>query len=42
LNHASFTTSSELVDNLIARFHLEPCPGQQDYFHQWQRRIQIK
>ncbi|KAI8098459.1 ras guanine nucleotide exchange factor domain-containing protein [Halteromyces radiatus] len=42
LNYKSFSTSKEFFDNIMARFHLEPSPGNEDYFDQWQRRIQIK
>lgn len=42
LNHADFTTSEEFLENLMARFHIEPQPGETDYFKKWQRCIQIK
>ncbi|KAI9302572.1 ras guanine nucleotide exchange factor domain-containing protein [Cunninghamella echinulata] len=41
-NHPSFTTSQELLYSLIDRFHLEPAPGHEYYFQQWQKRIQVK
>ncbi|KAI8339891.1 ras guanine nucleotide exchange factor domain-containing protein [Chlamydoabsidia padenii] len=42
LNHADFTTSEEFLENLMARFHIEPQPGETDYFRKWQKCIQIK
>ncbi|CAO3632746.1 unnamed protein product [Cunninghamella blakesleeana] len=41
-NHTSFTTSQELLYSLIDRFHIEPVPGHECYFQQWQKRIQVK
>ncbi|KAI7849357.1 ras guanine nucleotide exchange factor domain-containing protein [Circinella umbellata] len=42
MNHTAFTASIELLENLIARFHLEALPGEADYFKKWQRCIQVK
>ncbi|ORZ08677.1 ras guanine nucleotide exchange factor domain-containing protein [Absidia repens] len=42
LNHTDFTTSEEFLENLMARFHIEPQSGETDYFRKWQRCIQIK
>lgn len=42
LSHLFFTNSLELLENLMARFHLEPLPGEVNYFKKWQRCIQIK
>ncbi|KAI8089712.1 ras guanine nucleotide exchange factor domain-containing protein [Halteromyces radiatus] len=42
LNHIDFTTSEEFLENLMARFHIEPQPGETEYFRKWQRCIQIK
>ncbi|KAI9016326.1 ras guanine nucleotide exchange factor domain-containing protein [Phycomyces nitens] len=42
MNHACFTTSAELLENLIARFHIEALAGETEYFDKWQRCIQLK
>ncbi|KAI7865865.1 hypothetical protein BDF14DRAFT_1729559, partial [Spinellus fusiger] len=42
MNHTCFTNSAELLENLIARFHLEPLEGETEYFNRWQRCIQLK
>ena len=42
MNHTAFTASTELLENLVARFHLEALPGEADYFKKWQRCIQVK
>ncbi|KAI8881072.1 ras GEF [Backusella circina FSU 941] len=41
-SHLFFTTSTEFLENLMARFHLEALPGDYDYFRKWQRCIQVK
>jgi hypothetical protein len=40
LSHLFFTDSFELLENLMARFHLESVPG--DYNKKWKRCIQVK
>ncbi|CEP18049.1 hypothetical protein [Parasitella parasitica] len=42
LSHLFFTDSFELLENLMARFHLEALPGEKSYFKKWQRCIQVK
>ncbi|KAI9306285.1 ras guanine nucleotide exchange factor domain-containing protein [Cunninghamella echinulata] len=42
LNHTDFTTSEEFLENLMARFHIEPQPDETEYFKKWQHCIQIK
>jgi hypothetical protein len=42
LSHLFFTDSFELLENLMARFHLEAMPGEASYFKKWQRCIQVK
>lgn len=42
LSHLFFTDSTELLENLMARFHLEVMPGEASYFRKWQRCIQAK
>ncbi|CAO3608982.1 unnamed protein product [Mucor fragilis] len=42
LSHLFFTDSFELLENLMARFHLEALPGETSYFKKWQRCIQVK
>ncbi|GAA5816691.1 hypothetical protein MFLAVUS_010223 [Mucor flavus] len=42
LSHLFFTDSFELLENLMARFHLEALPGEANYFKKWQRCIQVK
>ncbi|OAD06833.1 hypothetical protein MUCCIDRAFT_107424 [Mucor lusitanicus CBS 277.49] len=42
LSHLFFTDSFELLENLMARFHLEALPGEASYFKKWQRCIQVK
>ncbi|KAI7889925.1 ras guanine nucleotide exchange factor domain-containing protein [Mucor mucedo] len=42
LSHLFFTDSIELLENLMARFHLEALPGEANYFKKWQRCIQVK
>ncbi|ORX49431.1 ras GEF [Hesseltinella vesiculosa] len=42
LNHTEFITSDEFLENLMARFYLEPQLGELDYFNKWQRIIQTK
>lgn len=42
LSHLFFTDSFELLENLMARFHLEALPGETNYFKKWQRCIQVK
>ncbi|KAI8374845.1 ras guanine nucleotide exchange factor domain-containing protein [Blakeslea trispora] len=42
LNHRSFMTSIELLDQLIDRFYLTPIPGEYEYFKKWQSSIQTK
>ena len=42
LSHLFFTESLELLENLMARFHLEASPGETYYFKKWQRCIQVK
>lgn len=42
LSHLFFTDSFELLENLMARFHLEALPGEATYFKKWQRCIQVK
>ncbi|GAN01562.1 hypothetical protein MAM1_0009d00995 [Mucor ambiguus] len=42
LSHLFFTNSFELLENLMARFHLEALPGEASYFKKWQRCIQVK
>lgn len=42
LAHLFFTDSFELLENLMARFHLESLPGEIVHFKKWQRCIQVK
>ncbi|KAI9494881.1 ras guanine nucleotide exchange factor domain-containing protein [Zychaea mexicana] len=42
LNHTAFTASTEFLENLMARFHLEALPGEAEYFKKWQHCIQVK
>ncbi|KAG0192865.1 hypothetical protein DFQ28_007338 [Apophysomyces sp. BC1034] len=42
MNYSWFTTPAELLEDLMARFHLEALPGETDYFKKWQRCIQLK
>ncbi|KAI8576795.1 hypothetical protein K450DRAFT_254985 [Umbelopsis ramanniana AG] len=42
LCHSYFCSPAELLENLMARFHLEATPGEADYFEKWQRTIQVK
>ncbi|CAO3614506.1 unnamed protein product [Cunninghamella blakesleeana] len=42
LNHSDFTTSEEFLENLMARFHIEPQPDETEYFKKWQHCIQTK
>lgn len=42
MNHAHFVPSIDLVNSLINRFHLEPSPGEYEYFLKWQFSIQSK
>ncbi|ORY99422.1 ras guanine nucleotide exchange factor domain-containing protein [Syncephalastrum racemosum] len=42
LCHVQFTTSMALLEDLIARFHLEAGPGETAYFEKWQHSIQVK
>ena len=42
MNHSHFITSIALLNLLINRFHLEPSPGEYEYFLKWQFSIQTK
>ncbi|KAF7724545.1 hypothetical protein EC973_000922 [Apophysomyces ossiformis] len=42
LSHACFTDSMDLLDNLIARFHMDSMASELDYLKKWQRCIQVK
>jgi hypothetical protein len=42
IHHAQFTTSINLLNQLISRFHLGPSPGEYEYFKKWQYSIQTK
>jgi hypothetical protein len=42
LSHLFFSDSFELLENLMARFHLEAMSGEAGYFKKWQRCIQAK
>lgn len=42
MNHVEFTSSMDLLNFLINRFHLEPSPGEYEYFVKWQFSIQTK
>lgn len=42
MSHAHFISSLELLNLLINRFHLEPSPGEDEYFKKWQFSIQTK
>ncbi|KAI9274876.1 ras guanine nucleotide exchange factor domain-containing protein [Helicostylum pulchrum] len=42
MSHAHFISSLELLNLLINRFHLEPSPGEDEYFRKWQFLIQTK
>lgn len=42
MNHAQFVPSIDLMNSLINRFHLEPSPGEYEYFLKWQYSIQSK
>ncbi|KAF9354030.1 hypothetical protein BGX26_008204 [Mortierella sp. AD094] len=42
LSHSFFIDSEELLDRLIARFHIQPRQGEILYFNQWQKVIQCK
>lgn len=42
MSHTHFTSSLELLNLLINRFHLEPSPGEYEYFRKWQFSIQTK
>lgn len=42
MNHGHFISSLDLLNLLINRFHLEPSPGEQEYFKKWQFSIQTK
>lgn len=41
-HHTQFTTSVNLLNQLISRFHLGPSPGEYEYFKKWQYSIQTK
>ena len=40
--HVQFTTSMALLEDLMARFHLQAGPGETAYFEKWQHSIQVK
>lgn len=42
MNHAHFISSLDFLNLLINRFHLEPSPGEYEYFKKWQFSIQTK
>ncbi|KAI8094086.1 ras guanine nucleotide exchange factor domain-containing protein [Thamnidium elegans] len=42
MSHAHFISSLDLLNLLINRFHLEPSPGEDEYFRKWQFSIQTK
>jgi hypothetical protein len=42
IHHTQFTTSINLLNQLISRFHLGPSPGEYEYFKKWQYSIQTK
>lgn len=42
MNHSYFISSIDLLNLLINRFHLEPSPGEYEYFQKWQFSIQTK
>ncbi|KAI8377417.1 uncharacterized protein BYT42DRAFT_570279 [Radiomyces spectabilis] len=42
LNHHFFMPSTQLINDLVARFHLQPVPGEIEYYRKWQRCIQVK
>ncbi|KAG0066113.1 hypothetical protein BGZ89_007599 [Linnemannia elongata] len=42
LSHSFFIDSEDLLDRLIARFHIQPRQGEILYFEKWQTVIQVK
>ncbi|KAI1316458.1 hypothetical protein EDD11_009948 [Mortierella claussenii] len=42
LSHSFFIDSEDLLDRLMARFHIQPRQGEMLYFEKWQMVIQIK
>ncbi|KAF9163847.1 hypothetical protein DFQ26_002072 [Actinomortierella ambigua] len=42
LSHSLFIESEDLLDALIARFHIQPRTGELLYFQKWQAIIQVK
>ncbi|KAF9908440.1 hypothetical protein EC991_009793 [Linnemannia zychae] len=42
LSHSFFIDSEDLLDRLIARFHIQPHQGEILYFEKWQTIIQVK
>ncbi|KAF9933171.1 hypothetical protein FBU30_006337 [Linnemannia zychae] len=42
LSHSFFIDSEDLLDRLIARFHIQPRKGETLYFEKWQTIIQVK
>ncbi|KAF9543040.1 hypothetical protein EC957_001324 [Mortierella hygrophila] len=42
LSHSFFIDSEDLLDRLIARFHIQPRQGEILYFKKWQTVIQVK
>ncbi|KAG0352578.1 hypothetical protein BGZ54_002682, partial [Gamsiella multidivaricata] len=42
LSHSFFIDSEDLLDRLIARFHIQPRQGEMLYFERWQPIIRIK
>ncbi|KAF9088187.1 hypothetical protein BGX23_007580 [Mortierella sp. AD031] len=42
LSHSFFIDSEDLLDRLMARFHIQPRQGEIIYFEKWQTVIQVK
>jgi len=42
LSHSFFIDSEDLLERLIARFHIQPRQGEILYFEKWQTVIQVK
>ncbi|KAG0239117.1 hypothetical protein BGX31_003023, partial [Mortierella sp. GBA43] len=42
LSHSFFVDSEDLLDKLIARFHIQPRQGETMYYQKWRRVIQCK
>ncbi|KAK3812948.1 MAG: ras guanine nucleotide exchange factor domain-containing protein [Benniella sp.] len=42
LSHSFFIDSEDLLDRLIARFHIQPRQGETMYYQKWQRVIKCK